>query len=180
MAKLSLLFFIVFFTVLPVFSQTKSPIQLIREDLFYSEFDLTKCFEFDKSIDAIKDKSPLIQAYKAASTALLAKYSWNPVTKFNYLNDSKKLLDKAVIDDAQNLEIRFLRLYIQKSLPDYLGMSKNVSEDKKIIIDNLDKLEEMNLGKDIMDYIVNYISSPKVSSNEEIKVIKAKMTTPAP
>lgn len=155
--------------------QSSSTIQQVREDLFYSDFDLEKCFEFDKSISALKDSSPLIQAYKAAAEALIAKYSWNPVTKFNYLNNAQKLLDEAVTKDALNVEIRFLRLYIENSIPAYLGMSKNKKEDKLVIIDNIDLLSKINIGSDITAYIINYITSPKVSSAEEIELIKRKM-----
>jgi len=156
-------------------AQSQSTIQQVREDLFYSDFDLEKCFEFDKSITALKDTSPLTQAYKAASEALIAKYSWNPVTKFNYLHRAQKLLDDAVSKDALNVEIRFLRLYIENSIPAYMGMSKNKKEDKQVIIDNINLLSQLNIGVDITNYIIGYITSPKVSSAEEIELIKRKM-----
>ncbi len=155
--------------------QSQNTIQQVREDLFYSDFDLEKCFEFDKSITALKDTSPLTQAYKAAAEALIAKHSWNPVTKFSYLNSAQKLLDEAVSKDALNIEIRFLRLYIENSIPAYMGMSKNKKEDKQVIIDNIDLLAKINIGADITSYIIGYITSPKVSTAEEIELIKRKM-----
>jgi len=157
-------------------AQSKSPIQIIREDLFYSDFDLDKCFKFYKSVTSLKEQSPLVQAYQAAAEALIAKHSWNPVSKINYLNNAQKLLEQAVVNDGLNIEIRFLRFYIESSLPGYLGMSKNKVEDKKIIIDNLENLNAMDLGPDIMKYIVNYITSPSVSTAEEIESIKKKIT----
>lgn len=163
-----------------LFAQKKSALQAIREDLFYSEFDLDKCFDFYKSITDLGDQSPIVMAYKASAEALIAKHSWNPVSKFNYLNEAQKILNQAVADDALNIEIRFLRLYIESSIPSYLGMSKNKAEDKKIIIDHIDKLHALNLGADINDYIINYITSPKVSSQDEIAMIKSKIDQAKP
>lgn len=173
--RLPLLIFVFGSICLTTFGQATSTIQQVREDLFYSEFDLKKCFEFDKSITALNDNSPLIKAYKAASEALIAKYSWNPVTKFNYLNHAQQLLEEAVSKDALNVEIRFLRLYIEKSIPAYLGMSKNIKVDKQVIIDNIELLPQINIGADISSYIINYITSPEISTAEEIELIKRKI-----
>lgn len=63
----------------------------IREDLFYSDFDLKKSFDFYESCSGFKDQLPVIHAYTAAAEALIAKYSWNPVQKFNYLEKSISL-----------------------------------------------------------------------------------------
>ncbi|MTI23186.1 hypothetical protein E1176_19305 [Fulvivirga sp. RKSG066] len=162
-------------TTIDAGAQNKSPIQLIREDLFYSEFNLNKCFEFYNRITGLQDTSPIMQAYEAVAEALIAKHSWNPVTKVNYLNSSQKLLQEAVLRDKLNVEIRFLRFYIENSVPAYLGMSKNKKLDKQLIIENLESLKSMDLGEDIINYIINYITSPEVSSKEEIATIKSKI-----
>ncbi|UII28812.1 hypothetical protein LVD15_10415 [Fulvivirga maritima] len=152
-------------------------IKSIREDLFYSDFDLDKCWEFHDTIEDMDSKSPVIKAYLAASEALIAKYSWNPVSKYSYLRESESLLSEAVSEDDDNLEIRFLRLYIQRSIPSYMGMSKNIKEDKKVIMANLDQLNVKELGQDIVDYIVTYMSSPEVSTADEATLIKDKLSS---
>ncbi|MBL3656882.1 hypothetical protein [Fulvivirga sediminis] len=152
-------------------------IKSIREDLFYSEFDLDKCWEFHDSIEEMNSELPLIKAYLAVSEALIAKHSWNPVSKYSYLRESESLLSEAVSEDDDNLEIRFLRLYIQRSIPSYMGMSKNIKEDKKVIMANLDQLNVKELGQDIVDYIVTYMSSSEVSTADEATLIKEKLSS---
>jgi len=149
---------------------------VVREDLFYSDFDYAKCIDFYSKIKELP-YSPTSQAYQAAAEALIAKYSWNPISKIQYLNSAKDLLTQAVSHDNKNIEIRFLRFYIENSLPAYLGKNQNGKEDKQVIIDNLENLKTMDLGTDIMNYIINYITSPTISSEEEIAVIKTKISS---
>ncbi|MEM9390326.1 MAG: hypothetical protein AAGA02_07630, partial [Bacteroidota bacterium] len=59
-------------------------------------------------------------------------------------------------------EIRFLRFYIQNSIPTYLGFSKNLKEDGNILKNNIANVSQMNLDKGISDYIVAYINSIEV------------------
>src|SRR5688572_9353908 len=83
-----------------------------------------------------KGKTPLILAYKGAAEALIAKFSWNPYSKINYLRKSQRSLQLAINNAPENAEIRFLRFSIQHFVPAFLGLSNNIEEDKKIIIAN--------------------------------------------
>lgn len=87
-------------------------------------------------------------------------------------------MEKAVKEDENNLEIRFLRLYIQRSTPAYMGMSDEIEEDKKVIMSNLNQLNASTLGKDIVEYIIKYMSSPEVCTPDEAILIKSKLTAP--
>lgn len=174
--SLILLFLGALLTSVSSLAQTKSPLEEIREELFYTDFNFERCEQFFDKIVALKSEVATIIAYEASAEALMAKHTWNPIAKFNYLNNAQKRLETAIALENDNLEIRFLRLYIEQSIPSYLGRSKNIDEDKKMIIRNLDKLYEMGITRDIIDYIITYITSPKVSTDEEIAEIKKKIS----
>ena len=156
-------------------AQDKIDLNKIREELFYTEFDLEKCYSFYNKLVVLKQLNPTVTAYEASAKALVAKHSWNPITKITSIKESMNLLNKAVDLDKMNLEIRFLRLYIQNSLPDYLGMKDNMEEDKKLIIGNLDWLDHSGLNADIIKYIVGYLSSSIVCTSDEQKVLQARL-----
>lgn len=156
-------------------AQEKSAIALIREELFYSDFDLEKCFEYYTKVEAYKQITPVITAYEAAAKALIAKHSWNPVTKVSSLKEAMTLLNKAVDLDKMNLEIRFLRLYIENSLPSYIGMKDNIAEDKKLIVENIQLLDSSDLNADIIQYILKYMSTEVACTSDEMQVIKARL-----
>ncbi|MEQ8927606.1 MAG: hypothetical protein RLO81_17450 [Fulvivirga sp.] len=159
----------------PCSAQVRSTITEIREELFYTDFDLDKCNEFYKKLAAFKQETPNIAAYEASAMALVAKHSWNPITKISSIREAMKLMSDAVNKDQTNLEIRFLRLYIENSLPDYLGMKDNIEEDKKAILSNIQWLDTSDLNADIVKYILNYMSSAVTCTTEEIKIIQARL-----
>lgn len=82
---------------------------------------------------AMATDDPLILAYRGGAEALLAKHAWNPYTKLDYLNKSMKTLGHAIKQDSSNPEIRFIRFSIQYYVPQFLGYSKNLSEDAHVI-----------------------------------------------
>lgn len=172
---LTLFFCIGIFTI--SFAQNTS-LNSIREDLFYSTFDLKKSVQFYESCSNVLERTPIIQAYTAAAEALIAKHSWNPIQKFSHLDRAVDALEEAIELDQKNLEIRFLRLYIQRSIPSYLGMSKNMDEDKKMLLDHIETLQHMELDPNVYAYIINYMTSPDVVSSSEVQVIKAKLQLP--
>lgn len=157
------------------FAQDKTNLNQIREELFYTDFDIDKCNSFYLKLVDLKQITPTITAYEAAAKALVAKHSWNPITKITSIRESMNLLSKAVDLDKMNLEIRFLRLYIENSLPDYLGMKDNIDEDKQMIIGNIHKLDNSDLNADIVRYIVDYLSTSLVCTTDELKVIQARL-----
>uniref|UniRef100_UPI0040499268 hypothetical protein n=1 Tax=Fulvivirga sp. TaxID=1931237 RepID=UPI0040499268 len=126
-------------------------------------------------VEAYKQITPVITAYEAAAKALIAKHSWNPVTKVSSLKEAMALLNKAVDLDKMNLEIRFLRLYIENSLPSYIGMKDNIAEDKKLIVENIQLLDSSDLNADIIQYILKYMSTEVACTSDEMQVIKARL-----
>ena len=155
--------------------QEKSSIELIREELFYTDFNIDKCLSFYSKVAEYHQITPTITAYEAAAKALIAKHSWNPITKFSTLQDALILLDKAISMEQMNLEIRFLRLYIENSLPTYLGKSNNMKDDKRLIIENIELLNTLDLNADIIQYILKYMSTSVACTHEEKKIIEARM-----
>ena len=156
-------------------AQSLDEIKNIRNELFYTDFNFDKCQKYYDYIVSLKDKSPLVQAYQAAAESLMAKHSWNPLNKFSYLKNAQTLLNDAVKADEDNPEIRFLRLYIQRSIPSYMGMSNDITEDKAAILTHLDKLNVEELGRDIASYIATYMTAPDLTTALEASLIKKKL-----
>jgi len=156
-------------------SQDNMFLASIRSELFYDKFDLQKTMLFYDKLTNSNLDLPIITAYQASAKALLANYSWNPVSKIGYLKEAKKLLAEAVQKDKGNVEIRFLRFYIENSIPAFLGLSKNLEEDKMVILANIDSFDQDSLEPGILEFIINYMTSPDILDQEEISVVKAKI-----
>ena len=92
-----------------------------------------------KDLQNIENPSALLLAYRAACESMMAQFSWNPYTKLAQVNKSFDFFEKAIKDDAQNVEIRFLRFSVQHNVPDFLRKNREFEEDKNVLVDNFDK-----------------------------------------
>lgn len=155
------------------FGQSNDLFNTIREELFYTEFDLEKCVAFHEKLTLLERANPTIIAYEAAAKALIAKHSWNPFTKIGSLKEALQLLDDAIQSDQVNPEIRFIRLYIENNTPNYLGMNKNMTTDKEVILKSLKDITLLGLNPSIISYIKDYMSNSAICTTEELHDLKA-------
>ncbi len=154
-----------------VFSQNMD----FRKELFYNSFDLEASKKYFNKLAEQDYTTATITGYTGAACALIAKHAWNPVEKIKNLNNSKRLLEKAIQSDSNNIELRFLRYYIEKNIPSYLGYSKNIQEDRSAIIHLIPLINPTTLDPGIAQYIYEYLSDTKEFSNEELVALKKKL-----
>lgn len=93
------------------------------------------------TIDADLKKETLFYAYHAAGIISMANHVYWPGTKFSYFNEGKGKLEKAINFAPKNVEIRFIRFSIQKGTPVLLGYYNEMEEDKRFILENMDKTD---------------------------------------
>lgn len=81
-----------------------------------------------------ENNDPLLLGYKAGATMLMAKHALSPFSKLSYFKKGRKLLQKAIDADKENIELRFLRFGIQTNAPSFLGYKDSIEEDKLFLI----------------------------------------------
>lgn len=101
-----------------------------------------------------KTKSPIYSAFLATGQFLMAKHAFSPFKKMSYFNEGKKNMDGAIQKDPKNTEIRLMRLITQEKAPKMLGYTKNITEDRKIIMNEYRNIEDADLKL----YIKNYLN----------------------
>lgn len=79
----------------------------------------------------------LYKAYNGTAWGFKAKHSANPVKKLEYVKKGLALLNEAVLADAINVEIRFLRFSVEENIPSIVSFKSHVEADKKMIIGSL-------------------------------------------
>ncbi|HEX6982555.1 MAG TPA: hypothetical protein VF181_07320 [Balneolaceae bacterium] len=102
-----------------------------------------------------ENNNPLLLGYKASATMMTAKYVLNPFSKLSHFNKGKRLLDKAINADKDNLELRFLRLAAQTNTPSFLGYDDHIAADKNFLKKSLPQLTDMKLQKFIISRMRN-------------------------
>ncbi|MFM6984708.1 MAG: hypothetical protein ACKOXF_11295 [Chitinophagaceae bacterium] len=79
----------------------------------------------------------IYKAYHGVAWGFMAKHSNNPVNKLDYVKKGLAFLNDAVLADAINVEIRFLRFSVEENIPSIVSFTSHVKGDKAMILTNL-------------------------------------------
>jgi hypothetical protein len=106
--------------------------------------------------------TPAIIAYKASAQFLKAKLNIEKGKRIQYIKAGAKSLDTVIGNSPENPELRMIRLSIQENLPKIVGYSKNIKEDKEIILEFIGEQPA-----DLKKYIRNFIAQSKSFTAQE-------------
>ncbi|WP_245129206.1 hypothetical protein [Mucilaginibacter straminoryzae] len=119
-------------------------------------------------LTASKNKTPVIVGYIGALEALKAKYTWNPYFKLKYLNTAEDHFEKAVAQDPDNIEIRFMRFSVEHHVPSFLGYNKNLQADKHVIINQIERNNYHAADKALVVTVMKFlIDSDRCTAGEK-------------
>lgn len=124
------------------------------------------------ALKAKRSGDGLMIAYTGTLEALKAKHSWNPYNKIKFVALSQKTMKRAVSRDPVNLEIRFMRFSIQHYTPSFLGFSKDLDEDRKVIAGQF-RLKKFGLADAaLVRNIAGFMISSERCSKDELVLFK--------
>jgi hypothetical protein len=109
----------------------------------------------------------LKKAYLAAAEMASAKYMFSPIKKIEAFNSGKVKLEEAILMESTSLELRYIRISIQKNIPSILNYHKNINEDKLFILKNLKgiKSQDIELYKDVFAFMLySFVLTPDEKS----------------
>ena len=120
-------------------------------DLEYMRLNYEKAFDnkelcrsMMESLTLKKDE-PIYLAYLSGLQTLWANHTINPIAKFGTFEKGRMNLEKAVEMDPNNLEIRFIRLSVQKNAPRFLGYYNNIETDEEFIAQHQHNISSASL-----------------------------------
>ena len=110
-------------------------LETIRKNYELAVTDKGICQKMIKELGS-KVEDHVNLAYLGAFQAIWANHLFNPVSKLMSFNKGKENIEKAVQKAPGNVEIRLIRLSIQKKSPAFLGYQRNIDEDQRYIKTN--------------------------------------------
>lgn len=164
--KLFVLIAVLLMNTLPAISSVSS-IEDIRKKYQLAVYDSKVANALSDKLSKIDNPDALTLAYKGCTEALKAKHAWNPYNKLDYMNSFDKIITEAVLKSSDDIEIRFLRFSVQLNTPKYLGLSKNLAEDKAMIVNLFLQKKFKNKDKVLITEIYQFMLKSKVLSNNE-------------
>ncbi|WP_149915711.1 hypothetical protein [Sphingobacterium cavernae] len=123
----------------------------IRKNLAIAPENKSVCYAMLSSLEKNKENVKSV-GYLGAFTMIKANHQLNPIKKLGSFNDGKKLLEKAIAQSPNDIELRYVRYAIQISIPKSLGYNAEISEDKKMLQD-FKTTKDVSLQKDIKELL---------------------------
>ncbi|MCE1202138.1 MAG: hypothetical protein LWX09_08585 [Bacteroidia bacterium] len=87
----------------------------------------------------VKNGNLLLTGYHAVATANLALHTIMPISKYNYFRQGRDMIEDAILQMPDNVELRFLRLTIQIGTPAFLNYNHHIATDREMILAHLEK-----------------------------------------
>lgn len=101
------------------------------------------------NLSEIKDHSATHLGYLGGLQTIWANHVFSPISKLNTFNKGKKNIEQAIKKEPKNVELRFIRLSVQKNAPSFLGYYSNIKEDMQFIKNNRSGIKSEILNKHI-------------------------------
>jgi len=124
--------------------------------------------EFAQKLNEVsKEDNKTLVAYKGASIAILSKLEKKVSDKSKKFKEGAGLIEYAVTNEPNSVEIRMIRLSIQENVPKIVNYRANKKEDKKFLLDHYKE----QTGA-LREYITDFISQSKSFTEAEKKSVK--------
>jgi len=154
------------------FSSMALDIKKIRLEFYEAVDDKKVAEDFYARMKKDKSINSVCLAYYGSAQTLMAKHAWNPYRKLAYLKSGMLDLGKAVDMSPDNLEIRFLRFSIEHYIPEFLGMSKHLLEDKGKIVELIGKQGYGSVDKKLLKDMVSFFGYSKRFNERELAILR--------
>lgn len=115
--------------------------------------DKSLCERMLDELSQTQEQSATHRAYLGGVQSIWANHVFNPISKLQTFKEGKRNIERAIQMDPDNVEIRYIRLSVQKNAPSFLGYRANVMEDTEFIHKNRHQIKSEILQKN-MDTLI--------------------------
>ncbi|HTO14373.1 MAG TPA: hypothetical protein VLZ83_01310 [Edaphocola sp.] len=126
-----------------------SDLEVVRSNYNKLVSDKVMCEKMIDELVKTKEQSPVYLAYLGAAQTIWANHVFSPINKLNTFKKGRENIEKAIGRSPNNVEIRFIRLSVQKNAPSFLGYKSNIQQDTEFIEKYRDEIHSAILLKNI-------------------------------
>jgi hypothetical protein len=129
--------------------------------------------QFYEQMQQVKESDePVLLGFRAMSELMLCKHLLNPMSKLSHFNRGRDLLESAIKRTPKDPELLFFRLSTQSNVPSILRYSRNINEDKLLLIGYLKAGFQPGQDKALYKRIKDYLLINQHCSAKEKAMIK--------
>jgi len=101
------------------------------------------------NLKGTKNNSSTHLGYLGGLQTIWANHVFSTMSKLNTFKEGKKNIEEAIKKEPDNVELRFIRLSVQKNAPSFLGYKSNITEDIQFIKNNRSQIKSPVLNRHI-------------------------------
>lgn len=128
---LSLILFV--FLCYSIYAVNAINLDVVRANYQKVVSDKVLCEITITQLEETKNHSATHLGYLGGMQTIWANHVINPISKLNTFNTGKKNIEEAIKNAPDNVELRYIRLSVQKNAPSFLGYYANMKEDIEFI-----------------------------------------------
>lgn len=135
-----------------IFFQTSfrsSGLDIIRINYSKAVSDKELCEKMIGELTRTKNGSVTHLAYLGGLQTIWSNHVFSPISKLNTFKEGRNNIEQAIKKEPGNVELRFIRLSVQKNAPSFLGYSSNTNEDNEFIRKNRYKISSKIVHKNV-------------------------------
>lgn len=138
-------------TSIAIFFMSSKPIDIdeIRKNYNKLVSDKELCEKMMTELTKSKNTSVTHLAYLGSLQTIWANHVFSPISKLITFKEGKINIELAILKEPANVELRFIRLSVQKNAPSFLGYKSNIDADTEFIKENRHHIESRILQKNI-------------------------------
>lgn len=158
--------------VLPVGQpvSARDSIETLRTLFWKSGSDNQAITSFYRAAENARNSdSPVSKGYFGVATMMRARITGNPFKKWYYFNKGKVILERAIDENPDLVELRFLRLSVQSELPVMLDYYDSIKSDRTFIMNHLSRFMRENQANEIFGLkIAGYLTDENLIGKDQI------------
>ncbi len=124
-------------------------LDLVRANYKKMVSDKELCERVIAELTMTKNNSAVHLGYLGGLQTIWANHVFSPISKLNTFKEGKKNIEQAIKKEPNNVELRFIRLSVQKNAPSFLGYRSNINEDTDFIKENRQQISSEIVKKNI-------------------------------
>lgn len=138
------------------------PYSEIRTDFQQAALSEEEARYFYEQTLKLKEDNSKNRAYQGAALATLAKFEKGIKNKKEYVKEGILLIERAIEQDPNSVELRMIRLIIQENVPKIVKYNRDIEQDKNWIVEHYKKQD-----KELKTWIQSYASQSTSFTNED-------------
>lgn len=141
-----------FLTLTLLFVLPTDSLKEVRSSFQDASKNKSNAESFYELVNSIEKESAVHIAYAGGAETILSKYLDSNIEKLKYFRQGVEKIEKAIDENPNNTEVRFVRLVIQLNSPDFLNYNENIDADKVFVLNHFSECS-VSVQKMIRDYV---------------------------